>query len=197
MSETKYSIEQDLKEAAAMADGLDEYVRGDQLYGRASGGFFSGNMPMLTIGALLLRLGRLHALAASLNAVQRAQLAEVDTRHEAVRLEWAHHYGVKVRQELLSRLKALDAYFIEMRDEPRSAVNSYYPEALRRTISQLLADALPADDEIKGALRKADGGLRRWTEPSDFLWAPELEALYPREKFWWLYVRPLEPQQAQ
>lgn len=197
MSETRYNIDQDLKEAAAMAEGLEEYVRGDQLYGRTTGGFFGGNMPALTIGGLLLRLEQLHAHQATLNPAQQAQLAAIDARHEAVRREWDYHYNLKLKQEALSRLKAMDAYFSEMQDEPRSAVNSYLPEALRRTIAQVLANILPPDDEIKAALRKADGGLRRWTEPGDFLWATELEDVYPRDKYWWLYVHPLEPQRAQ
>ena len=35
-----YKIDKDLSEAQKMAEALDEYVRGTELYGSASGGFF-------------------------------------------------------------------------------------------------------------------------------------------------------------
>ena len=38
MSERKYSIEQDLREAGAMVEGLDRYIKGDQLYGTTGSG---------------------------------------------------------------------------------------------------------------------------------------------------------------
>ena len=44
MSNTSYSIEKDLKEAAKMADSLGEYVRGKQLYSTIAGGFFGGGI---------------------------------------------------------------------------------------------------------------------------------------------------------
>lgn len=195
-----YRLDRDLKEAAAMADGLEEYVRENALYGRTHGGWFGGNMPALTVGALLLRLRRLRVLAETMNEGQRGQLAEIETRHDAVRAQWTHHYETRMRQELFSRLKAMDAYFEEMRDDPRSGVNSYLPEAQRRTIAQEIADAIPPHHlnetetaEMKAALRKADGGLRRWIESAPFIWPAALEPVYPQPKFWWLYARPAVP----
>jgi hypothetical protein len=56
----RLDLERDLNEARDMANGLADYVRGDQLYGSVGGGLFgSGNKPALTVGALLLRLRRL------------------------------------------------------------------------------------------------------------------------------------------
>ena len=60
MGETNYDRSKDLNEARKMADSLEPYVLGDQVYGSVGGGFFTGgNMPSLTIGALLMRVRRL------------------------------------------------------------------------------------------------------------------------------------------
>ena len=39
---TNYTLDRDLKEAEAMAEGLAEYVRGTALYGSTGGGVFGG-----------------------------------------------------------------------------------------------------------------------------------------------------------
>lgn len=183
-----------------MTDGLAEYVRGDTLYGRVSGGWFGSGMPALTVGALLLRLHRLqrlHETASLLTAAQAGELTAVQARHDAIAKEWAVHYAEKADREVRSRLKAMDAYFAEMQDEPRTAVSNYLPEALRRTTVQALLVLFPTPDtELKSALRKADGGLRRWTEPGPFLWAAELEPVYPQPEYWWLYAQPVMPPKA-
>lgn len=199
MSETVYNIERDLKEAQAMADALIPYVYQDQLYGKVGGGgLFSGSdMPSLTIGALLTRLRRLRAQEHLLTDDQRATLAKVETQNENVRNEWNLHYSGKLVQEANSRLKAMDSFFTECEEDPRLCANVYLPEALRRTIVQELTDALvrydlPVDD-LNRSIRQVDGKLRRYTEPNEFVWAKELEAVYPRENYWWLYAKPPQP----
>lgn len=200
MAETTYNLEQDLREAQAMADALVPYVYEDQVYGKVgSGGMFSSSqMPSLTLGALLMRLRRLHALEDQMSDSQRAALAAVDQQHESVRNEWTQHYNNKLTQEALSRLKAITQYFEECRDDPRACASAYLPEALRRTIAQEIAEVLkrsgiPSDEVIR-AMRTADGGLRRYAQPSAFIWAQALEPVYPQNPYWWLYARP--PQTA-
>ena len=87
MSAQTYRIDTDLSEARAMADGLDAYVRQDELYGHAGGGglFGGGKLPSLTIGALLLRLRRLRALADQLTPAQQRTLDEIQASNDAVR----------------------------------------------------------------------------------------------------------------
>lgn len=196
MSETRYSIERDLKETSAMANALTPYVHEDQLYGKVGGtGLFGmGQMPSLTIGALLLRLRRLSALSDQLTPEQRSALDTAITQHESVRREWSLHYTQKLAYEAKSRLKAMDTFFDEMRDDPRMAAQSYLPEAQRRTIAHEIVAALPEpDDEVTKAIKRADTALRRWTMPDSFLWDSVLEPVYPQSAYWWLYVRPAPP----
>src|SRR5271154_5720801 len=123
MSEANYNIDTDLKEAKALADHLVPYIYENEVYGSIGGMFGSGQMPSLTVGALLMRLKRLHALESQLSADQKAQLAAVDAQNESVRKEWSIHYNEKLIQEANSRLKMMDRYFSDCAEDPRSCAN--------------------------------------------------------------------------
>lgn len=199
MAETVYNLEKDLHEAEEMVQGLVPYVYEDRIYANVgNGGMFAArNTPSLTLGALLMRLRRLHALEAHMSDSQRATLEKITEEHERIRKEWTLHYNNKLVQEATSRLKQIVQYFQECREDPRTCANSYLPEALRRTIVQEIADMLEQHDatsaELDTAIRNADGGLRRYAVPSDFIWAEELQPVYPKAHFWWLYAKPQQP----
>jgi hypothetical protein len=194
MAEATYNIDRDLDEAKAIAEHLVPYVYEDQLYGSISGMFGSGNAPSLTIGALLLRLHRLHALESQLNADQKAKLSAIDAQNESARREWTIHYNDKLVQEGNSRLKMIERYFSDCDDDPRTCANNYIPEASRRTIVEDIANALQSSGapnaDLVNAAHRIDARLRRYAQPSDFVWAAALQAAYPKDEYWWLYARP-------
>ncbi|MBI1255978.1 MAG: hypothetical protein GC204_00765 [Chloroflexi bacterium] len=194
MPEATYNINRDLEEAKALADHLIPYVYEDQLYGSIAGMFGSSSMPALTIGALLQRLQRLHALENSLTADQKAKLSAIDAQNESARKEWTIHYNEKLAQEGISRLKMIERYFGDCDDDPRTCANNYIPEANRRTIVEAIANTLARNGtpnaELTKALGRVDSKLRRYAQPSDFVWAADLQAAYPKDEYWWLYARP-------
>lgn len=192
-----YNIDQDLKEAEAMARNLVPYVHQEPLYGSAgTGGFFSlSSLPSLTVGALLLRIRRLHALRDQLSDEQTTRLQTVVHRNEEVLDEWRVHYHKKMRREAVSRLKAMDTFFEECRNDPKLCPRVYGPEVTRRTIVQELLDAMQEmnvdrGDELDNLLRRADASLRSVVKDTAFIWDPMLEPVYPRSAFWWLYCQP-------
>ena len=193
MPEPRYSIDRDLAEAKTLAEHLVPYVYEDQLYG-SIGGMFAGSTPRLTVGGLLLRLHRLHALEDRLSAAQKAQLTEIEALNEQARSEWTVHYNEKLLSEASSRLNVIEAFFADCEDDPRSCAANYPPEAMRRTIVQVIVETLerlnlPNADVDRGA-RKIDSQLRRFTQPSDFIWAAELQPAFPKDPYWWLYAKP-------
>lgn len=198
MSEITYSLDRDLEEARALAQGLENYVRGERLYGSAGAdvGIFSSaaNMPTLTIGALLLRLHRLKALESQMSAAQKALLTEAEAEHDRVRREWTVHYGDKVRDEAAARLRSLEAFFAECEDDQENCAGAYLPEALGRTMLQEIVTALNrynmADIGFDRSLAQHDTQLRRFTEPSKFIWSEKLRPAYPENPYWWLYAHP-------
>jgi hypothetical protein len=192
----KYSIAQDLKEAEAMVKSLVPYVYEDALYGSAgSGGLFSsGSLPSLTIGALLMRIRRLSVLRDQLNTAQINRLGAIEQRNREVQTEWRVHYEQKMAREAKSRLDAMSTFFQECNDDPGLCARVYKPEASRRTIAQEIMIAMEQmgikDDEVNKKARSTDSKLRRYVQPSGFLWAAELQPAYPEDVFWWLYFQP-------
>jgi uncharacterized membrane-anchored protein YhcB (DUF1043 family) len=198
MGETNYDLEQDLNEAKKMAEGLETYVRGDQVYGSVGGGFFTGGaMPSLTIGALLMRLRRLRAHAEQLTSDQRAELDQIEAEIARVHKEWTLHFGQKIEREAASRLQAIGQYLQELREDPRTAANAWLPEALRRTIIAELMQAMRTYNldagDLPQRISSTDNALRGFTEPSPFIWSPALESVYPKRDYAWLYMRPRKP----
>jgi hypothetical protein len=198
MGETNYTIAGDLNEARKMADGLEDYIQTEPIYGTVGGGFFSGGrMPALTTGALLMRVQRLRAREEALTPEQRAELGKIEDEIARVRKEWRLHFDQKVEREARSRLKSLSQFFEDLREDPRAAANAWLPEALRRTIIYALDQAMQNYGIDRGDLPQriasTDAALRRHTEKAPFVWARELEAVYPADTFWWLYARPPKP----
>ncbi|MCU0512294.1 MAG: hypothetical protein MUE40_06960 [Anaerolineae bacterium] len=191
----RYSPERDLLEARRMAEALADYVRGAALYGSAGGGFFgSGDLPPLTVGALLLRLRRLRALAHRLAPAAAADLATAAGLCQQVAREWTLHYEAKMHQEALSRLEAMRPFLREAADHPRSARANYPPELLRRTIVQELLAALaavgPLPADLRDKVQVTDAGLRGLVTAAAFQWDSALEPVYPADVYWWLYHAP-------
>lgn len=194
MTEVTYSVERDLKEAKTLVEALVPYVYEDELYGKA-GGFF-GNVPSLTIGAVLLRLRRLRALHDHLTEAQRFTLGEIEALHADVYKEWRVHYDAKIEKEAISRLNTMRAFFDDCAQSPRQCAGSYMPEALRRTIVQeivlLMASSGMDAKAVRVKIHETDSHLRGVASPSAFIWDVVLQPVYPQETFWWLYARPQE-----
>lgn len=191
-----YTIATDLKEAEAMAKALGRYLNNDVLYDTVGGGGFfgGGNMPALTIGALLMRLRRLRALEDQLTESQRRVLEEVEALNDKAFRENRFRYEQKMVYEAKSRLKAMEMFFEECRANPRACRGNYKPEALRRTIIEEIRLIMRHHDiesaELEGGLRKIDSRLRGVAPKADFLWDDQLKPAYPENQFWWLYALP-------
>lgn len=190
---TTYRFDTDVKEALAMAEGLADYVRGKELYGRTGGGFFS-QMPSLTVGALVMRLRRLDAFRLKFDDKVRKKLDKAVDLYDTTRREWRMHYEEKVLQEAHSRIDAMATFFRECSESPANAANIYRPELLRRTIVQELIremeDLRLKDDDLQAKIRGADSRLRTVLRPSAFQWAEMLQEVYPQKEYWWLYQSP-------
>lgn len=190
-----YEIEKDLREVATLADNLEAYVRGRELYGNAGGMF--GNLPSLTLGAVLLRLRRLHALRGQLTDAQRATLERAQIQYQHVKREWRVHWEEKALREAHSRLDAMRAFFQECAQSARACAGNYLPEVLRRTIVQELLDELESakvlDADLDAKCKQTDSKLRGYVRTSTFIWADTLQKIYPQDDFWWLYHRPPQP----
>ncbi len=189
---TSYKFSRDINQSVKMAEVLEDYVRGNQLYGYAAGLF--STMPSMTVGALLLRLRRLDMLRHHLKDYQSKKLDQTIDRYMQVRTDWAYHYTGKAQEEAHSRIDAMKAFFYECSDNIRNCIGIYKPEMMRRTIVQELILELDAlgiqDPDLQQKIDDTDAKLRKVTEKSAFQWAPILKPAYDPKAFWWLYYSP-------
>jgi len=189
---TNYKFGRDINQAASMAEFLEGYVRGNQLYGYAAG-LFSG-MPGLTVGSLVMRLRRLDVLRDHLKDHQSKKLDKVIDTYMQVRTDWTYHYTGKVQREAHSRIDAMKAFFYECSDNMRGCIANYKPEISRRTIVQELVREMNAlnieDSDLITKIEDTDNKLRKVTEKADFQWSDILQPAYERNEFWWLYYSP-------
>jgi hypothetical protein len=188
MSELTYSIDKDLKEAQAMVGALVPYIYENELYGH-----LGYNMPSLTLGALLLRLRRLHDLGERLTDAQLASLRPLESQHLTLRKEWSSHYDKKLAREAEIRLRDIQTFCHECRDDPQGCASAYLPEALRRTLVHEILQVLPNPGSLDFQLKKTDFLLQGQVRPADFIWDRQLQPVYPADVFWWLYRRPPQP----
>jgi hypothetical protein len=191
---TNYKIQLDLDEAKTMAEGLEDYVRGNELYGHTGGSFFS-TMPSLTVGALLMRLRRLDALRDLMEDRQYKALDGAVDLWENVRKDWRVHYEGKMQHEMRSRLDSMKTFFRECDESPTNCHNNYRPELLRRTIVQeIIREMDKLGIELEAPTRKklemVDNKLRSLVREDEFQWTEGLEGIYSKDEFWWLYSIP-------
>ena len=192
---SRYSLERDLDELEQMVERLGDYLLGDAMYLPVSGGFFRGSStPQMTIGALLLRRRRLAHLRNKLNPSDQSRLDSALAQHDNLQREWTLHYEKKLKREVPMRLKVMAGFFRECSENPRDCASAYPIETLRRTIVQEILLALDEfgydESDVTAAVQQADHALRRFLHAGDFIWSPQLEPVYPRASFWWLYGSP-------
>jgi ABC-type phosphate transport system auxiliary subunit len=191
---SNYNLQTDLNEAKAMVAGLEDYVRGSELYGHANGNFFS-NMPSLTLGALLMRLRRLDALRSKMRDSQSKELDKVVDEWHAIREEWRLHYEEKLKREADARLDGMRSFFTECEENKQNCLNNYRPELLRRTVVQEILhelDSLKIEAEaIKRKAMATDAKFHSYMGESDFQWSNDLQSVYPKGEYWWLYQKPV------
>ena len=186
----RYDLDYDMRAAEAMAARLTPYIYETALYGP-----MPGDLPRLTIGGLLMRLNRLSAISDLLSLTQRKALDTAKRQFDAVRQEWAVAYEAKLKQELPSRLKALEQFIADCEETPRLCADLYPSEIEKRVIVEALKDEAVARNALSPAARAKlsgiDNHLHRSAQSSDsFIWDTRLEPAYPRDKFWFLYVAP-------
>ena len=186
MSPYAYSLDNDLRSVTAMAAGLVPYVYENELYGA-----LPGSLPRLTVGGLLMRLSRLHALEMTLTDAQRGIIMVAQAQLDKTRTEWAVALEGKITRELIARLRALGQLVFDCADI-RLCNESYPSEIEKRVIVASLQEEAVVHKvltpEIETQIANIDSRLKQFTKPGNFLWDTRLQTVYPRATFWYLYV---------
>lgn len=156
---------------------LQAYLLSKELYWP-----LGGNLPRLTLGALLLALTRLEG--SQPGAADRLR-AQVDT----VRVKWRSAWEQKVARETANRLRLWTQFLSDLLSAPEQNADAYPGEVRGRVILELLLREVPTAPE-KTTLAEAEAPLKaRWL-PAAFLWETTFQTAFPETEFWFLYGKP-------
>jgi hypothetical protein len=168
------SNEEDLRFLKEAVPQLQEYLLSNELYWP-----LSGSLPRLTPGALLLTLARLGVHAP-------LETQKLEAQVETIRTKWRSAWDKKVAREIANRLRLWSQFLSDYVKAPDQNLDSYRTEARGRAILQLLLVELQ-DAPEKSTLANLDGILKSRLVPGEFIWEPDLQAVFPRTSFWFLY----------
>ncbi len=189
MKSNTYDIKRDLYVLTTMSLSLEQYITDPNMFHNPQGMF--SKMPPMTLGTFLLRLRRISALQTELDVGERAQLTVAVQAHTTVLEDWAHHYNMKIQEEVEMRINSIQKFLNELNDTPVDSVNDYHPELYTRTIIAELINQNDVTSEIPPVLitelENIDEKWRSLTRNSYFHWDEQLRDVYPESRYWWLY----------
>jgi hypothetical protein len=165
---------QDVRFFAEAVAQLQEYLLSNELYWP-----LSGSLPRLTPGAALLTLARL-------SVFQPAEAQKMSYQFDSVRLKWRSAWEKKVEREIGNRMRLWSEFVADITNSPDRNADSFPNEARGRAILQLLLAELP-DAQERSNLAVLDSTFKSRFIPGDFLWDAELQVVFPKTDFWFLY----------
>lgn len=197
MSKTNYVLAEDpavdLAVVEAEVEELEEYIIKSDIYRTVRVRTPSGDqMIQMSGGDLLTRLFRLAGEAERLAPEQRARLQELRQRAERVIYSLRTRFHKVLNREIKTRLDSLSWYLDETAGDPKRARGDYPFEIRNRQRVDAMVRELGDDlePELKRELNRVDERIRMIVRPGTFVWDNRLEPVFPRERFWYLYVTP-------
>ncbi len=197
MSKTNYVLAEepaaDLATLETMAPELDDYIVKDDLY-RTVRVHLPGGDQMLQMsgGDLLTRIFRLAAERERLTPEEQVRFDAARSMAEKSIYSLRTRFHQRLAREVKARLDSLNWFLDECMSEPARCRGEYPFEIRNRQridaiVSELGADLSP---ELKSQISRLDERIRMLVRPGDFVWDARLEPIFPRTRFWYLYVTP-------
>lgn len=190
-----HNLETTLAVTQEMADELTDYLMDGDLYRQMMVRTAEGmKQPKMTLGALLENIQTLHWRKDELDSQQRAALSDIEEKTDIARNGFSDSWNALLRRELKALMDSWKWYLEDAaRDE--NARENYASESRIRTRIDLVMRALdgksvgPAE---RKELTSLDDRLKEMMEPGDYVGPAGEQALYPRDKAWWLYGEPTD-----
>ncbi len=197
MSKNNYVLAEepaaDLAVLEAMTAELEEYIIKDELYRTVRVHLPSGDqMIQMSGGDLLTRIFRLAAERDRLTPEQQARFDAARSSAEKTIYSLRTRFHQRLQREVKARLDSLNWFLDECAGEP-SRCRGEYPFEIRNRqridaiLAELGTDLAP---ELKSQINRIDDRIRMMVRPGNFAWDQRLEPVFPRTRFWYLYVSP-------
>ena len=183
----------DLAIAEAMAQELEDYIVGNELYRTLIVRTPQENQKLqMSGGDFLARLHRLQGERDVLSAEERSRLDAVQQSANATIHSLRTRFNERLGREMKARLDSLRWFLDECADN-RGKCGSDYPFEMRnrQRIEEILKQLEGAAPEaLVSALSQVDRRIRSLGQTHGFVWDSRLEKVYPPEQYWYLYQRP-------
>lgn len=183
----------DLAVVAAEVDELEEYIIKGDVYRTLRVQTPSGTqMVQMSAGDLLTRLYRLESMREQLAPEERFRAKDLALTARSTIYSLRTRFHDLLKREIKTRLDSLNWFLDDVVGDSKRARVEYPFEIRNRQRIQLMAEELAEDltPELKQQIARVDDRLRLIAKPAGFLWDNQLEPLFPRERFWYLYVSP-------
>lgn len=185
--------EVDVAVLATEVEELEEYIIKGDIYRTVRVQTPTGTqMVQMSAGDLLSRLYRLEGERDRLNVEQRSRTKDLAlaTRSTIYGLRTRFHDLLK--REIKTRLDSLNWFLDDVMGDPKRARVEYPYEIRNRQRIQLMVDELGEElpSKLKSQINRIDDRIRLIVKPASFVWDSQLEPIFPRDRFWYMYVTP-------
>lgn len=185
--------EVDLAVLAAQVEELEEYIIKSEIYRTVRVQTPTGaQMVQMSAGDLLSRLIRLEGERDRLTAGQRSRAKDLALAAQSTIYSLRTRFHDLLKREIKTRLDSLNWFLDDIMGDPKRARIEYPYEIRNRQRIQLMVDALGEEmtTDLKSQISRVDDRIRLIVKPASFVWDSQLEPIFPRERFWYMYVSP-------
>ena len=197
MSKNNYVLAEepaaDLAVLEAFAAELEEYIIKDELYRTVRVHLPAGDqMIQMSGGDLLTRIFRLSAERDKLTPEQQARFDAARGAAEKTIYSLRTRFHQRLQREVKARLDSLNWFLDECASDPARCRGEYPFEIRNRQRIDAIVSELGTDlpQEMKNQISRIDERIRMIVRPGSFAWDARLEPVFPRTRFWYLYVSP-------
>jgi hypothetical protein len=197
MSKSNYVLAEepavDLAVLEAFAAEVEEYIIKDELYRTVRVHLPTGDqMIQMSGGDLLTRIFRLSAERDRMTPEQQERFGAARSSAEKSIYSLRTRFHQRLQREVKARLDSLDWFLDECASEPARCRGEYPFEIRNRQRIDAILTELGTDlsPELKKRINRVDDRIRMMVKPGSFAWDSRLEPVFPRTRFWYLYVTP-------
>ena len=186
------SVERDLRFLEGAVEQLKTYLLSNEMYWPLRLGTIAGEEPYppLTPGNLLLFRARLRGRqdGGTLEHGHKVSFLEVEEQLDALTKAWQVAWEGKLRRETMSRMEQWKIKLDEISADLPNRSGYYKGDVRERVLIELLVDELGERALMEIALLiSLDERLRGLTVEGAFLWDDDLQDIFDKAKYWYLY----------
>lgn len=185
--------EVDLAVLAAEIEELEDYIIKGDIYRTVRVQTPAGVQTVqMSGGDLLSRLYRLEGERERLSAEQRSRSKDLALVARSTIYSLRTRFHDLLKREIKTRLDSLNWFLDDVMGDPKRANVEYPYEIRNRQRIQLMTDELGQEitPELKNQISRIDDRIRLIVKPAGFVWDSQLEPIFPRDRFWYMYVTP-------